>query len=287
MEEYEYIYKDLLVDSVESDPDQPRKDFGLEGDETNNRFLASIRDRGIQEIIKVSEIEKDRYRIIDGHRRFKAAQKLGYATVPCRIYPKMKRGELESLRFELQNNRRSWRPPERAEALERIKEDYNFKSGAELALHLHTSDTNINNSLQIFKQNRQFSYKLEKRDFGPSYYTEFIRLKSKLRKIKKFEIDDIIDILIEKIEKGVIKSSKEIRKIGRVFKRKIVNVEELYVFLSDIDMKVDELDLKTEISGFSLLLIQTVEAIKLKKRNGVYYSSKEDPLIKELHELTK
>jgi ParB-like chromosome segregation protein Spo0J len=59
-----FIFKEIPLDQIQRDPDQPRKDFGTEGDE--NRLLISIRDRGIQSPITVNETEPNNYIIADG-----------------------------------------------------------------------------------------------------------------------------------------------------------------------------------------------------------------------------
>ena len=249
MSQSEFVFKELPLDQIQRDPDQPRKDFGTEGDA--NRLMLSIKELGIQQPLAVSKIDENRYTILDGHRRYICAQKIQLPTVPCRIYPKLSEGEFERIRFEIQNNRRPWKPLERSEALERIKSSNNFKTNKELSAYLHLSETLIGNSLQIRRQKMEYLSLMEKHDIQESYRVEFVRLKPKIRKIKEFEIDEIIRNLFERVEHGVIASAKEFRKLGRIFLRATANEAELYRFLSDSDMTVTELDQRTLQSGFS------------------------------------
>ena len=47
------VFKEIPLQLIERDPEQPRKDFGTDGDE--NRLWVSIRDLGIQQPLAVSE----------------------------------------------------------------------------------------------------------------------------------------------------------------------------------------------------------------------------------------
>jgi ParB/RepB/Spo0J family partition protein len=82
---YPFTFLELSIDVIETDPNQPRKAFGLRAGGDHNRLLKSIRHYGIEEPIKVSEIAAERYIIMDGHRRFTCAKELGFKIVPCWI----------------------------------------------------------------------------------------------------------------------------------------------------------------------------------------------------------
>lgn len=278
-----FNFKELPLERIQRDPDQPRKDFGTDGDQ--NRLMLSINELGIQQPLAVSEIEKDRYIILDGHRRYICAQKLKLTAVPCRVYPKLSEGQFERIRFEIQNNRRPWKPLERSEALERIKSSNSFKTNKELAIFLHLSETLVGNSLQIRRQKMEYLSLMEKHDIPESYRVEFVRLKTKIRKIKEFEVDEIIRNLFERVEHGVIKSAKEFRKLGRIFLRATANEAELYRFLSDPDMTVAELDQRTLQSGFSLVIEELIQKIGYKRQEGVAFSSQEKTFLTQLKEL--
>ncbi|MGA9211483.1 ParB/RepB/Spo0J family partition protein [Kaistella sp.] len=100
---------ELPPDDIEEDQNQPRKAFGLLKGGDHNRLLKSIQHYGIEELIKVCQIEEGRYIIMDGNRRFKCAKELKFEKIPCRVYPKMNEGEFEARRYEMQNNRRGWK----------------------------------------------------------------------------------------------------------------------------------------------------------------------------------
>jgi len=252
MAEFASTFKDLPVDQIEQDPDQPRKDLAVQADDT--RLQNSLREIGMQQPIVVLQIDDKRYKIIDGHRRHIAAKELGFKTVPCRIFKKLPKGELERLRFEIQNNRREWKPLERSDALERIKTVKGFTSNRELAECLGVSETLIHFSLQLRKQTLEYIGLMEKYELPETYRYEFMSLKPKIRKIKNFEVSDITTVLFKKAKHGVIKTAKSFRKLKKIFLRAHLNEKELCEFLADPDMTVDDLLEKTVQSGPSLLV---------------------------------
>jgi|SRR5579872_2605422 len=282
MENYKIIFKELPIDQVEQDSEQPRKNFRSESEQSLNRLLKSIETYGIEEPIKVMQVEENRYKIMDGHRRHTCAGILKWTHVPCIIYPDMDLGEFEARRYEIQNNRRNWKPFEKSNSLHRIKTTLGLQSNKQLAELLHLSVTIVSNSLQIREQKVEYLDLFAEYQLTESYKIEFIRLKPKLRKIKNFETDDIVRIIFEKIKHDVIRNSHEFRKLSKIFARAAANEEEIYKFLNDPDMTVSELDQKTIQSGFSLVIEQAIQQITSKRKTAVAFSSKEEGLLKQL-----
>jgi ParB/RepB/Spo0J family partition protein len=280
---YGYRYAELPIEQVARDVNQPRKDFGTDGD--TNRLLVSIKQYGIETPIVVSEQEPGYFLIVDGHRRFICAQKLGYTHIPCRIYPRLGDGELETRRYEIQNNRRPWRPLERSEALERIKNAHSFTSNVQLAEHLGISEAIVANSMQLHKQ--KFSHLELMKEYGltESYMNEFVRLKPKLRKVQQWEVDDIIINIFERIKHNVIANSKELRKLGSIFQRATLNEEALARYLADDDMKISELQQAAEQSLFALNVENVIRTVTEKRSQGIAFKTQERAFLEQLRDL--
>jgi ParB/RepB/Spo0J family partition protein len=278
---YPFAFEELPLQKVERDPDQPRKNFGTDDDE--NRLLLSIEEYGIQQPLVVSQ-KDDRYIILDGHRRYICAQKLGFDTVPCRVYPKLPVGQFETLRYEIQNNRRPWKPFERAEALKTIKEAMHFENNKQLAEHIHLSEASVSNSIQLAREKTTFLEMMVSYGLSEAYQVEFIHLKAKLRRIKN-EVVDVTKLLFKKVQDRVIRSAKDFRKFGKIFSRATANEEQIYKFLTDPDMTVNELSQRTVQSGRSLLVEQLIREIANTRQKGVSFSSQEKTSLKHLYEL--
>ena len=287
MTKHKFTFKELPVAQVERDHNQPRKDFGTGNDGDENRLRNSIKEYGIEEPIKVSEIGENRYIIIDGHRRYICAQTLGMKSVPCRVYPKMPEGEFETRRYEMQNNRRPWKPLERSEALERIKNCLGLRTNHELANYLHLSTSAVQTALQLRKQKLDYLTMMETHNMKDTQRYEFVTMLGKIRKIKEFEVDDIIKILFEKIDHDVIERAIDIRKVGKIFLRATVNEAEIYAFLKSPDMTVSELEQRTLQSGFALLIENLIQKIAQKRTDGVAFSSTEKKYLNQLSALLK
>lgn len=71
----------IPIDQITPDPDQPRKSFS---DASIAELAQSIEAHGILQPILVY-LKNDGYIIIAGERRFRACQKLGLASIPCKI----------------------------------------------------------------------------------------------------------------------------------------------------------------------------------------------------------
>ena len=72
----------LTLGSIETNPFQPREDF----DEASLKELAeSILEQGIIQPLTVRKMGYERYQLISGERRYRAAKMAGINQVPCYI----------------------------------------------------------------------------------------------------------------------------------------------------------------------------------------------------------
>lgn len=276
-------YIEIPINKVEEDPNQPRKNFGTEGDK--NRLLLSLKEIGMQQPITVKQSGKTDYQIVDGHRRYKCAVELGWKSVPCRILDELSAAQIEKVRFEVQNNRRPWKPLERADSLARIKELAGFRTNKELAEHLYLSETLICNSLQLRDQKEEYRNLMDQHGLAESYRVEFVKLHSKLRPIRQFTVKEIIASLFQRVEHRVIQTSKDFRTLGRIFLRATANEDMIYAYLCDPDMTVAELERHTIQSGFALWIEHVIQKTTNMAQQGAPFTAKELLYLKELKEL--
>lgn len=281
---YPAVFQELSVRVIESDPNQPRKGLGLRGEQ--NRLYKSIKCYGIEDPIKVCEVEEGRYKIMDGHRRFSCAKKLGLDQVPCRVYPKMSAGEFEARRYEMQNNRKSWKPLEKANALHKIQTQLNA-SKKEMANLVGVSSTAIRHFSQLRDTRMEYLEMMAEYGMKESHRIEFMRVLPRLRKIRELEIDDIVKILFEKIKAGVISKSHNFRKISKVFERATLNENEIYDFLTVPDMGIVELYQRALQSGFSLYIESVINELTYKTSEGIEITKKERGHLENLASLLK
>ncbi len=109
----------LPVALIDANPAQPRTRIRPE---TLEQLARSIQESGIVQPILVRPVEGGRYQIVAGERRFRAAQKLGLATIPAVVRPV---ADDRLLEFALVENiqREELTPIEEALALRRLQEE--------------------------------------------------------------------------------------------------------------------------------------------------------------------
>lgn len=275
---------EIPVELIEEDPHQPRKTFNVDGDK--NRLFLSLGELGVQLPLAVTNVSKNRYRIVDGHRRYRVAKELGWKSLPCRVYDSSEAAKLEKVRFEIQNNRRPWKPLERAEALERIKSLSGFKTNKQLAQHLYLSESLICNSLKLKNgKNQQYLGLLEDMGLHESFRTEFNKLLPKLRPIRTQSLDHIVHSILDKIRYKMVSSAKELRSLGRIFLRANANEEALYEFVTNPDMTIKELERQTIQAGFTIWIEQLISKLTSEHQLGRRLTTLEKKLLQELHDL--
>ena len=76
------IFDTLPISSIEPNPDQPRTNFD---EEALDDLAESIKQLGVIQPMTVRKISDDKYQIISGERRFRAAQKAGLSKIPSYI----------------------------------------------------------------------------------------------------------------------------------------------------------------------------------------------------------
>ncbi|PZF72596.1 ParB/RepB/Spo0J family partition protein [Taibaiella soli] len=280
-----FRFLELPLDAIEGDLNQPRKAFGLRAGGDHNRLLKSISTYGIEDPIKVCEIEEGRYRIMDGHRRFACAKELKFKKVPCRIYPKMKDGEFEARRYEMQNNRREWKPIEKANAIHRIRTEYNNASEKEVADLIGMRQTTLFHFTALRNMRMEYLELMSEHNLKEYQRISLMQLLPKLRKIKRFEVDDIVKILFKKINDNLLYKRSDFISLAKVFSIASLNEEELLKFLTEPQISVDELCEMTQLSGFSFQIRSLIKDLSVKRNLNIELTKKEQNLVEDLYKL--
>jgi ParB family chromosome partitioning protein len=127
----------IAIDRIDRDPGQPREDFEQEGLE---RLAQSLRQRGLLQPLRVRwDVTQERYVIICGERRWRAAKIAGLESLACVIVE----GDLtnqERLAIQLVENalREDLKPIEQARAYKTLMESQGWSArqlAAELSIH--------------------------------------------------------------------------------------------------------------------------------------------------------
>ncbi len=137
---------EIALDLIEANPNQPRRHFDQEALED---LAASISQLGVVQPITLREIDNDKYQIIAGERRFRAAKMAGLDKIPAYI----KTADDESLmEMALVENiqREDLNAIEIALTYQRLIEDYKFTQEA-LSAKVGKKRATIANYLRLLK----------------------------------------------------------------------------------------------------------------------------------------
>jgi len=241
MKNSDIITKDIPLNQIESDPHQPRKEFGIDENDKKNRLMLSMQDAGQLNPIAVRKMDKDQYRVIAGERRFMAAKLLKWPSLRCDVHAVTDEGDVKRIRFDLENNHRLWRAPERSREVKGIKTLKRFDTAKEVGDFLHMSESSMTVSLELQKKYDKYQAVMDEYALPESYREEFIRLEPRIRPIRDFTKDKIIKNLFERVQHQVIHNAKDFNRLGVIFIRAHNNEKEIYAYLSDPDMKAGEL----------------------------------------------
>jgi ParB family chromosome partitioning protein len=135
---------DIEVEKIQLNPHQPRKRFDrteLEG------LINSIKANGIIQPLIVTKLDKDKYQLIAGERRLKAAQFLNIPTVPALV---REAKEQEKLELALVENlqRKNLNPLEEALSYKRLIDEFNLTQG-EISHKIGKKRPTIANTLRL------------------------------------------------------------------------------------------------------------------------------------------
>ncbi len=146
--------QELAIDKLQPGQCQPRRDIEIE---SLQELAASIKMHGILQPILVRPLEGDRYEIIAGERRFRAAQLVGLNSLPVVI--KTIDNQTTMVLALIENMQRENLPPlDEALAIERLIEDFRLTQddAAELLGKSRTQLTNLLRLLNLEPQVKQW-----------------------------------------------------------------------------------------------------------------------------------
>jgi ParB family transcriptional regulator, chromosome partitioning protein len=134
------------VDSIEPNPNQPRRDFD---DASLAELSASISALGLLQPLLVRPLGSDRFELVAGERRLRAARLAGLTTVPVVLVETDELGSLERALVE-NIHRADLNPIEEAAAYRQLLDEGGLTQ-EQLASRLGRSRTAVTNSLRLLE----------------------------------------------------------------------------------------------------------------------------------------
>ena len=201
-------------------PNQPRRRFDydeLEG------LAQSIRANGILQPLLVRSLENEKYELIAGERRLRAARLIGLTKVPCIVNDI---SESDSAVFAVIENlqRQNLDYFEEAEALALLISDYRM-SQEELCKKLGKAQSTLSNKLRLLKLNEEMRYKISRAGLSERHARALLSLTDEVQRARALSIiidrhltvnesESLIEQMLRKNEapkRQILKGFKDIR----------------------------------------------------------------------------
>ena len=156
---------EIPVKQLHPNPHQPRHRFD---EQALAELAASIRRYGVLQPLLVSEDGLDRYLLIIGERRWRAARMAGLATIPAVIRERLT--DSEQLEVALVENlqRRDLTPLEEARAFDHLRTSLGL-SQAEIAERVAMDRSTVANSLRLLKLPTEVQELVERGDLSAGH----------------------------------------------------------------------------------------------------------------------
>ncbi len=134
------------IENIKSNTMQPRKTFSPE---KLDELIKSIKEKGVIQPVIIKEIGDDKYELIAGERRFRAAERAGLKSIPAVV---KNVSPVEQLEIALIENiqREDLNPVEEAQAYKQLMEGYSLNQ-EDLADKIGKNRATVTNILRLLK----------------------------------------------------------------------------------------------------------------------------------------
>lgn len=213
------------INFVMPNENQPRKFF----DKIKLEELAnSIKNNGIIQPILVTKVAKDKYKIIAGERRWRAARLLGLKEVPILIRELTESEVLEQALIE-NIQRQDLNAIEEAEALTRLMDEHKLTQ-EEVSARVGKSRSSIANTLRLLSLPQSVQSLVIQDDLSAGHARALVAIKNEELQLSLAEEAINKDLSVRDIEKKIKKAltpPKEIDAQSEAYRLSLQEIEDL------------------------------------------------------------
>jgi len=137
----------VAIEKIAPNPFQPRKTFN---ESSIEELARSVREHGIVQPLVVTRTASDKYRLIAGERRFRAALKVGLTTVPVVVKEMMTDGDALQIALIENIQREDLNPIEEALAYHQLHEEFGLTQ-EEISKRVGKERSTVANFLRLIK----------------------------------------------------------------------------------------------------------------------------------------
>ena len=278
----------MSVEHVELDVDliEPMEDMRLEHDAIeDNEFLEEVRHHGIRDALDVRQIDYNKYQVVDGRRRLRAAKILGYAKIWCNLSA-MDDATAYALAFSKNHHRKSISKLEEALWVRRMKEKLPQLTEEDLG-------KNLSKSVAWVSRQNQFASDYLK---APSEEKAVMQTERVARVLRSMTEDEKREVLNQIELTGVVPSGRQMERqmeakktIQEVLEGNKYNDDEYLIYLLQEEAGQTLVDARNIVVKFRSKMMtwqQKPTQAELPK-SGDYVPPPDDPTVKLYAELGK
>lgn len=193
----------IEVGKIEANPFQPRNDFEKEA---LDELADSIREQGIIQPLTVRKLGYDRYQIISGERRLRAAKMVGIKEVPCYIRVANDEQMLELALIE-NTHREDLNAIEISISYQRLIEECELTQ-EDLSKRIGKKRSTITNYLRLLKLPAELQLAIRENKISMSQARNFINIQDHDEQLKLLRQITDEGMSVREIEKQVKKINK-------------------------------------------------------------------------------
>ncbi|MFY9595054.1 MAG: ParB/RepB/Spo0J family partition protein [Caldicoprobacterales bacterium] len=220
---------ELSIYDIDPNPDQPRRNF--EQDSIQD-LSQSIMEHGVVQPIIVKPSEKDRYTIIAGERRWRAARAAGLNKIPA-IVKDIDEKEMLELALIENLQREDLNPIEEAEGIHSLIDNYGLTQ-EQVAKRLGKSRPSITNALRLLRLPKQVRNLLEEGKITTGHARALLALNNQTKIMELAELIVEKNLSVRETE-NLIKNIKENRRL----KKKSKTIEKPS-FIMELESRMEE-----------------------------------------------
>jgi len=214
---------DMPVDKLEFNPLNPRLTKLIPEEELKlDELCNSILEVGGILVPLVVFPKNDKYVVLDGERRLRAAKKLNMRVVPVNIIPKaLNDYENLSRMFNIHLQREQWNTAARAISLGKLEKLLPNVSEDQIRAMTGMGRTEYRNAKRILSFPEELQNRAVKGELNPNYLIEMAKALENLEKyypeiLEEYGRDLIIKKWISKIDRRIVKNNTLFRIVGRI-----------------------------------------------------------------------
>ncbi len=206
------VIQNLPIGDVQPNTNQPRRIFK---ETLIDELSVSIKEYGILQPLIVSPLKDDKYQIVAGERRWRAAQKAGLKTVPAIVRDHQERQKLEIAIVE-NVQRVGLTPMEQARSMYRLRQEFNM-SLPEISKKVGKAQPTISNIMRLLQLPEEAQKALQSGQISEGHARAILsvpELEQQLQLLKKIITQKIsvreAEHAATMFKKGLIKVGKKI-----------------------------------------------------------------------------